>query len=74
MSSQPGAGDVTADVPTVKVVQGRRTPEEIAAVAVVLAAMGAESQFAVAQRRGWSHRRRALNPGTVRGMGWGGPS
>ncbi len=72
MSTQPGAVDLSSGV--VKVLQGQPTPEEIAAVSVVLAAMSGGTGLAITQRRGWSHRRRALNPGTVRGMGWGGPS
>lgn len=61
-----------AVVPLVRVERGVPTPEEIAAIAVVmLVAAGGRVEVGVPARRRWSHRSRTFNPGAVRGSGWG---
>ncbi|GAB76767.1 Acyl-CoA carboxylase epsilon subunit [Austwickia chelonae] len=68
-------GTRTDEVSFLRVERGRPTEEELAAVAVVLAAVaGGAAQESPLARRGWSHRARTFNTGAVRGSGWGGTS
>ncbi|HYO85587.1 MAG TPA: acyl-CoA carboxylase epsilon subunit [Dermatophilaceae bacterium] len=72
---EPGPSDAEAApgvaLPVVRVLRGVATAEEVAALSVLLAALGEDEQTPSGQRRGWSHRRRTLNLGASRGAGWG---
>ncbi len=60
--------------PVLRVERGTATVEDVAALAVLFAALSGSDDAAPTSRRraGWSSRRRTFNIGAVRGAGWGG--
>ncbi len=66
--------DATPAGPVIRIERGSPSPEDLAALTVVLAATRGPAPDATPSRRprGWSSRRRTLNAGAVRGAGWGG--
>lgn len=70
MSTEPEA----PAPPVLRVERGSASAEDVAALAVVFAALSAEQESTPSSRRraGWTNRRRTFNLGAVRGAGWGG--
>lgn len=74
-ASDADIADTAHSEPMFRVTAGNPTPEELAALTVVLAAAasagsGGDSDSATRRRRGWSSRARTM-PGWASASGWG---
>ncbi len=70
-ASGAAAADAAKPVPTITVHRGNATPEEVAALTVIAAALGGGGdQTQRSSRTGWSSGARRLTQFAVRGSGW----
>ena len=66
-----GTAEATKPVPTITVHRGNATPEEVAALAVIAAALGGDGDQAQrSSRTGWSSGARRITQFAVLGSGW----